>query len=228
MNLDQRGPDSEPALPEVSEGTRAPSPSWLDMLEQLPDGVMRIDSDGRLRYANPAAVRMLRLDAEDLAGGMFGYPLLEGEVQEISVHTRRGQRQRAELHILSIAWGEGRSWLALLRAKHGQTPQSDPHASVNPLSHAIVQNAPLAILALDTELKVTLWNRAAIEMLGWEDFEVLGRPPPPGRGCRAIPGGPRPGCARWSGHARPRAERSRPARWSAHRRAGVVDPAAQS
>ncbi len=43
---------------------------------------------------------------------------------------------------------------------------------------ALVQASPLAIVAIDTEERITLWNPAAEELLGWTESEVLGRPPP--------------------------------------------------
>lgn len=172
-NDDWHGGLADAALTEGAAGA-----SWLELLEQLPFGVMRVDTEGRLRYANPAAVGMLRLDVEDLAGGLFGYPLLENEVQEIFIHPERGRRERAELRVQSIAWGDGRAWLAVLTPSHGSPPRQTAGARGQALHHAIVQAVPMALIALDEQLRVSFWSRAASTLLGWEDFEVLGRPPP--------------------------------------------------
>lgn len=40
---------------------------------------------------------------------------------------------------------------------------------------SIIETAPFAILAVDNELKVILWNSAAERMLGWKREEVLGK-----------------------------------------------------
>lgn len=40
---------------------------------------------------------------------------------------------------------------------------------------AIIEAAPLTTIALDNELRVTLWNPAAERMLGWKKEEVIGR-----------------------------------------------------
>lgn len=42
----------------------------------------------------------------------------------------------------------------------------------------IINASPLAIIALDREVNLTLWNPAAEEMFGWKKEEVLGRPYP--------------------------------------------------
>lgn len=43
---------------------------------------------------------------------------------------------------------------------------------------AILDATPLAITALDTEMRVTMWTRAAERMYGWTEAEVLGKSPP--------------------------------------------------
>ena len=40
----------------------------------------------------------------------------------------------------------------------------------------IVEESPLATVLVDREFRVRLWNRAAEEMLGWSEAEVLGQP----------------------------------------------------
>lgn len=55
----------------------------------------------------------------------------------------------------------------------GRTPQPEPQ------HHRQLVNAlPLAIVALDSAGRVSLWNRAATQMLGWQEHEVLGQVPP--------------------------------------------------
>jgi PAS domain S-box-containing protein len=42
----------------------------------------------------------------------------------------------------------------------------------------LIQAAPLAVFTLDAESRVQSWNRAAEQMFGWRESEVLGRPVP--------------------------------------------------
>ena len=48
------------------------------------------------------------------------------------------------------------------------------HQSVQKLT-ALIDASPLAIIVLDPEGNVTLWNSAAAEMFGWKEEEVIGR-----------------------------------------------------
>jgi PAS domain S-box-containing protein len=43
---------------------------------------------------------------------------------------------------------------------------------------AIIKASPLAIIAIDQEDRVILWNQSAQQMFGWSEAEVLGRPLP--------------------------------------------------
>ena len=54
----------------------------------------------------------------------------------------------------------------------------DALLNANLMLAAIIDASPLAIIALDTEVKVTLWNPAAESVFGWKKEEVLGRPYP--------------------------------------------------
>ena len=48
----------------------------------------------------------------------------------------------------------------------------------NQLLTSIVESSPLAIIAVDTDVRVTSWNTAAEMMFGWEEDEVLGKEMP--------------------------------------------------
>lgn len=46
------------------------------------------------------------------------------------------------------------------------------------LLRTVLDAAPLAIIVVDEDARVSLWNRAAEEMLGWRSREVIGNPTP--------------------------------------------------
>jgi len=54
----------------------------------------------------------------------------------------------------------------------------DALRKTNRLLQAIIDASPLATVAVDSELKVTLWNPAAEKMFGWKKEEILGKPYP--------------------------------------------------
>src|SRR5205814_655322 len=56
--------------------------------------------------------------------------------------------------------------------------QSAVLRDTNETLQAIIQASPLAIVVLDTEANVKLWNSAAERIYGWSEQEALGRPLP--------------------------------------------------
>ncbi|MGE4560129.1 MAG: PAS domain-containing protein, partial [Desulfobulbus sp.] len=48
-------------------------------------------------------------------------------------------------------------------------------SGANQMLEAIIEAAPLALIALDHDLNLRLWNPAAEQMFGWKKEEVLGR-----------------------------------------------------
>ncbi|MDD2464255.1 MAG: PAS domain S-box protein [Desulfobulbus sp.] len=51
-------------------------------------------------------------------------------------------------------------------------------SGANQKLEAIIEASPLAIIALDHDVNLTLWNPAAEHMFGWQKEEVLGKPYP--------------------------------------------------
>jgi len=56
----------------------------------------------------------------------------------------------------------------------GKTAQKTP-GDLNRLSRTVIRSSPLAMIVLDTDNRVRLWNPAAEAMFGWRQEEVLGR-----------------------------------------------------
>ena len=48
----------------------------------------------------------------------------------------------------------------------------------NQTLRSIVDSSPSAIIALDMEGRITLWNPAAEKIYGWNESEVMGKTPP--------------------------------------------------
>ena len=92
----------------------SPSTALRQIVERLPDGVVIVGEDGRIRFANPAAETLFGRDARELVGEDFGFPLSAGEHTEIEVVRRNGTAIVAELRLVRIDWeGEPASLVSL-------------------------------------------------------------------------------------------------------------------
>ncbi len=93
-----------------------PGASLRRIIERLPDGIVIVDGQGIMRFANPAAERLFDRTAEELVGTAFGFPLLVGETTEIEIVQRGGGGVvHAELRVVETEWEDEHVQLVSLR-----------------------------------------------------------------------------------------------------------------
>jgi PAS domain S-box-containing protein len=85
-----------------------------------------------------------------------------------------------EIHAFPIFDPSGRVVMAgeYLRNISDRKHAEDALRGANQMLEALINASPPAIIALDLELNLTLWNPAAERMFGWKREEVLGKPYP--------------------------------------------------
>lgn len=79
------------------------------------DGVLVIDEDGVIQYANPAAQSILGRSLETLLGSRFGVPCVPGEPIEIDVVRDDDVTRIAELRVSATHWERRPAFLAMIR-----------------------------------------------------------------------------------------------------------------
>ena len=98
----------------VAAGSPVAEQSLRTVIRENVDGMLVIDREGVVVFANPAAERLLGRAAQALEGTRLGFPLVPGESSEIDVVAGPSPRT-AEMRVVAIAW-EGRpAALAALR-----------------------------------------------------------------------------------------------------------------
>ena len=101
--------ETEPLRARPAAGLRA-------IIERLPDGIVIVDSEGNMRFANPAAERLFDRSADELVGTAFGFPLVAGETTEIEIVQRGGGGVvHAELRVVDTDWEDEPVELVSLR-----------------------------------------------------------------------------------------------------------------
>ena len=80
------------------------------IVERLADGIVVVDEEGVIRFANPAAEALFGRVESQLVGTELGFPVVAGERAEIEVVRPGGETVTAELRIVDATWGgEGTS-----------------------------------------------------------------------------------------------------------------------
>ena len=94
---------------------RTQEPCVCSVFDKSPDGLLVIDGQGAVRYANPAARLLFHDRGEELVGSLFDHPTLPGECRELELAGKQGGPVIAEMLVQEIVW-EGRpAFLASLR-----------------------------------------------------------------------------------------------------------------
>ncbi len=89
--------------------------AFVGIVQRSSDGVLVLDDQGVVRFANAAAAEMLARSQADLLGTEVGFAVLAGEVSDVELVRPDGHVVFAELRVVDTEW-EGRPCLlALLR-----------------------------------------------------------------------------------------------------------------
>lgn len=75
------------------------------IVDRLADGILVVDGNGLIRFANPAAEQLFGRPEHELIGSELGFPLVVGETTEIEVVRPGGGTVTAELRIVDSEWG---------------------------------------------------------------------------------------------------------------------------
>ena len=85
------------------------------LVDKSADGVVVLDENGVVLFANPAAEHIFGRAAAVLTGSLLGVPLLVGDSTEISVHQPSGAQVDTEVRCVATVWNHRPARLASLR-----------------------------------------------------------------------------------------------------------------
>lgn len=85
------------------------------VIEANADGIVIVNEQGVIRYANPAAEMIFARSQATLSGVMFGYPVVADKTTEIDIILPDGAVKVAEMRVVDIEWQQEAAYLASLR-----------------------------------------------------------------------------------------------------------------
>jgi signal transduction histidine kinase/DNA-binding response OmpR family regulator len=89
---------------------------FQNIIDQTADGIVVVDMEGHIRFANPTAEKLFGTTTEQLAGEPFGHALIPGGNMEIEVLSRDGVLKVVEMRVARSRWDAGELvYLASLR-----------------------------------------------------------------------------------------------------------------
>lgn len=99
----------------VASGSSIDQTEIRFLIEKNADGILVVDEDGVVLFANPAAETIFGRPAKALVGSPIGIPFLAGETSEIAVHRPGGDQINAEIRIVDTIWNHRPARLASVR-----------------------------------------------------------------------------------------------------------------
>jgi signal transduction histidine kinase/CheY-like chemotaxis protein len=85
------------------------------LVERNADGILVVDEEGVVLFANPAAADIFGRPHRALVGTPIGVPVTAGETAEVAIHRPDGRQLEAEVRVVETVWGHRPARLASLR-----------------------------------------------------------------------------------------------------------------
>lgn len=150
---------------------------FRQIIEKNADGMLLINENGRITYANPAAEEIIGDSNSQLKGKLFGHRLLPGGFINLSGAPRREQPGKAvEMRVKEIEWHNRIVYLATLRdVTEYKNLESSLLIEKERLSITLNSIADGVIVA-DSEGFITSINQAAEQILGVTILDVRAQP----------------------------------------------------
>lgn len=148
---------------------------YTEMVDNNTDGLLVVDDDGVICFANKTAAEMFHFKkTKKLEGEVFAFAPVENQVTEIEIASH-SKVNTVEMRSRKIEWSGKPASLVSLRSA---TDRGKIRSSLQRTSASLktmINASPLAIIALDMAGCVSLWNRAAEDIFGWSEIEMRGQ-----------------------------------------------------
>ncbi len=147
---------------------------FRELVESLDHGIIVVAQSGKVIFANNAAARLFLCSPENLVGQHWRFPLTLGEISGIEVPQYEGGEVSVEMRVADIDWEGGAAYLVSLHNVSSNHKLKAALQKSNDRLRVILNASPMAIIMLDSELRVMLWSPVAERLFGWNEREVVG------------------------------------------------------
>lgn len=99
----------------IENELKASKVSFHNIVEKSADGIIVVDKEGVVQFANHAIEALFGRKTEELVGEQFGFPVVGGEVMELDIIRHGKEPGIAEMRVMETEWNDQKAHLALLR-----------------------------------------------------------------------------------------------------------------
>ena len=98
----------------IDSDIRSINETFHSIVSRTCDGILIIDFEGIVQFANPAALELFGLQHDDMVGQLFGFPSVSGESVEIELINSKGKGIIAEMRVADTEWKGEKAYIANL------------------------------------------------------------------------------------------------------------------
>ena len=111
----------------VKPGIGGKGPSNIAaFIENNADGILIVESNGNVLFANPAAQSFLRATEDELLERPFRFPLPAGDTTELTLACRNGRNATADVRVSAMQWYGETVYIVLLRNRSSEDTALPP------------------------------------------------------------------------------------------------------
>ena len=109
----------------TEEALRTSRENFHAIVNNSPDGIVIVDTQGIARFVNRAAEDLLGREAREILGELLGLPIVAGAVTEVDVVRKSGEAGVAEMRLIPTDWQGERAHLISLHDVTERTRAAD-------------------------------------------------------------------------------------------------------
>jgi signal transduction histidine kinase/DNA-binding response OmpR family regulator len=149
-----------------------------NIIESSADAIVIVDTDGIVRFVNPAAEQMFKRRANQFIGHPFGFPVTGNHAAkpaELDFVAADGTPGIAGMHVVDIEWEGAPAYLASLRDITSRVRTETQLKNALARLRAVLASAPLFIWALDRNGMITVSEGQLLERVNLNSQDLVGR-----------------------------------------------------
>ncbi|HTG82669.1 MAG TPA: PAS domain S-box protein [Geobacteraceae bacterium] len=145
--------------------------SYHNIMDKSVHGIIIVDDNGVIRFANLTAAEIFGCKAEELLGEQCGLPIISDKAVELNIKSRDGKTVVVESWAVEIEW-EGKP--ARFIAFHNVTERKQNEQELRRLYRATMES-PCMVVISDARGSIEYVNPKFTELTGYLPAEVIGR-----------------------------------------------------
>ena len=160
---------------------------YKTVFESVQDQVFALDNGGRFVLANDPLGALLGVDADSLVGSHVSTMLAEDDERfagggapdhdepvEVAIETAEGETIPCELQLAPVVLRDVEGTVGAVRDIRRRKRVERSLQETTERFETLVAASPLAIVAVDADATVEVWNPAAEELFGWSAEAIVG------------------------------------------------------